>query len=91
MFCSSSQISFRKPIAEELFGSALREQVLSTFGDFEIPLPRKQDAKYVESDPPPWEILTDSHNVLNDLQRDGALEHWRIIRKVLAEEVWINY
>jgi hypothetical protein len=36
-------------------------------------------------------VLLDSNNQLKTWQIDAALEHWRIIRNVLAEEVWINY
>jgi hypothetical protein len=87
MFCSASEINFRKPGVEEFFGSTLREQVLSTFTDFEIYLPENLGS---ESDRF-GEILVDSYNVLHDLQRDTALEDWRMMRKFLPEEVWINY
>jgi hypothetical protein len=36
-------------------------------------------------------VLTDAENGLNQWQKNGALEHWRVIRTVLADEVWINY
>jgi hypothetical protein len=83
MFCSSSRIEFLKPTPEDVFGSNFREQVFNRFPDFELPLSR--------SDSFGGEILTDSHNRLNELQKDAAMEHWHVMRTVLAEEVWINY
>ena len=79
IFCASFVIKFRDPTQDDFQGSGLREKALSSFITNEIDL--SQD------DP----ILTDRNNHLNSWQVDGALEHWRVIRTVLADEIWINY
>ena len=79
IFCASFAIKFREPIQDDFQGSSLREKVLSSFITTEINL--SQDDL----------ILTDGNNHLNSWQVDGALEHWRVIRTVLADQIWINY
>ena len=36
-------------------------------------------------------ILDDWGNRLAEWQIEGALDHWKVIRTVLDEKVWINY
>ena len=79
IFCASLALEFRNPTQDDFQGSVLREKALSSFLTNEIDL--SQDNL----------ILTDGNNHLNSWQVDGALEHWRVIRTVLAEEIWINY
>ena len=79
IFCASFAIEFRDPTQDDFQGSILREKVLSSFITNEIDL--SQDGL----------ILTDGNNKLNSWQVEGALEHWRVIRTVLADEIWINY
>jgi hypothetical protein len=83
MFCSRYQLEFRKPTPEDMFGSNFRKQVFNRFLDFELLLSRPDSFEV--------ELLRDSRNTLNELQKDVALEHWHVMRTVLAEEVWINY
>ena len=79
IFCASFPLQFRNPVKEDFQGSVLREKALSSFLNYEIEL-MQEDL-----------VLSDKNNRLNLWQVDGALEHWRVIRPVLAEEVWINY
>ena len=79
IFCATFALEFRNPIQDDFQGSVLREKVLSSFLKYEMDL--AQDDL----------ILTDDNNHLNSWQVNGALEHWRVIRTVLAEEICINY
>ena len=36
-------------------------------------------------------VLEDQGNMLEHWQIEGALEHWKVIRTVLDEKVWVNY
>ena len=36
-------------------------------------------------------VISDANDQLSSWQIEGALDHWRIIRTVLAPEVWANY
>lgn len=87
IFCASFPIDFRPPAKEDFQGSILRERALVTFLDHEILLkdiPRGSDSGENL-------ILDDAGNMLGVWQIEGALEHWRVIRTVLDEKVWINY
>jgi hypothetical protein len=79
VFCASFPITFRNSVQDDFQGSVLREKALSSFITQELHL--MQDDL----------VLSDKNNHLNSWQVEAALEHWRIIRKVLAEEIWINY
>jgi Spermine/spermidine synthase domain len=79
IFCAQFPIEFRTATKEDFQGSVLREQALSLFKDREITLTTGEL------------LLTDAENGLKGWQIKGALEHWRLIRTVLADEVWINY
>jgi hypothetical protein len=68
------------PNSEDFLGSALRERALSSFIGYEIRFTSDDNL-----------IISDWNNRLNSWQIDGALEHWQVIRTVLAEEVWVNY
>jgi hypothetical protein len=82
IFCATFPITFRPATKEDFQGSVLRGKALSSFTAHEIDLSKAKDAEL---------ILTDSNNRLKIWQIEGALEHWRVIRTVLAEEIWINY
>ena len=75
IFCSSSAITFRQPLANDFQGSGMRQRVLTEFPSHEILFTGGT-------------ILTDKHNYLSV---DSALEHWHVIRTVLPAEIWINY
>ena len=79
IFCASFPIKFRDPVQDDFRGSVLRQKALSSFITHEIHLMRDDL------------LLSDKNNQLNSWQVEAALEHWRVIRKVLAEEIWINY
>jgi hypothetical protein len=78
MFCSDLKLNFRPAKEADFYGSILREKALTLFMAREVQLEK-------------GEILTDGHNPLKLWQVDSALDHWRVIRSVLADEIWINY
>jgi hypothetical protein len=78
VFCRSVPIGFRNPTEDDFLNSIMRERALSTFSDHEIEISG-------------GEVITDANNKLGEWQINDALEHWRVIRKVLADQVWINY
>ncbi|KAL4076178.1 hypothetical protein V8B97DRAFT_1923817 [Scleroderma yunnanense] len=91
-FCSISQtpLTFRPPVEHDYLHSHLRHFVLSSLEKREVPIAAIRNArartKEVEEI-----ILTDTNNKLDEWQRDDALEHWKIMRKVLPDIVWETY
>lgn len=77
-FCSmESSITFRTPTEEDFLGSMSSQRILSTLEEREVPLERflGNDTSTL-ADRTEW-ILTDEHNLLNQWQSAGALEHFQ--------------
>ena len=79
IFCAEFPLEFRAATQEDFHSSVLRERALSEYMDHEITLNKGES------------VLTDAENGLKGWQTEGALEHWRLIRTVLADGIWINY
>ncbi len=90
-FCtpSSEPLQFRKAKDSDFLGSYLRQHVLlrineregdiSTIGD---DLSVEQREKF---------ILKEIANPLVDWQQKEAIEHWKIMRSVLPNDIWETY
>ncbi|KAI0322451.1 S-adenosyl-L-methionine-dependent methyltransferase [Amylostereum chailletii] len=90
-FCSpaAKPLTFRSAQSPDFLDSHQREQVLSNFAQREIHpslIHGETDERNVEK----W-ILRDGSNKLNEWQQSGALEHWKIMRKVLPAPFWETY
>jgi len=90
-FCtpSTNSLEFRKSDESDYLASYMRQILLSSLPQREI------DIKMIRGDELPedgekW-ILSDTHNPLEEWQRASAMEHWKIMRGVLADEAWEAY
>jgi len=88
-FCSPSTkpLYFRLPTEKDYAGSHLRAKIFDTLREREV------DSKLIRGNSEggnDW-ILTDGHNRLVDWQKEEALEHWRVMRRVFPEALWATY
>lgn len=87
ILCSAgrSPIRFRNPVEGDYLpypSPAIRKRVLETFRDFEIDLSQFKTG----------EILLDSTvKVLDDAQKQGAIEHWYMMKETLPDSTWSSY
>ncbi|KAI0082391.1 hypothetical protein K474DRAFT_1611352 [Panus rudis PR-1116 ss-1] len=90
-FCtpSSNPLEFRSPTDADFLASFLRERMLSTLLDREIPIARVAN-NLSESDIPKY-VLKDDANPLVDWQQREALHHWGVMREVLPDIHWETY
>ncbi|KAI0796915.1 S-adenosyl-L-methionine-dependent methyltransferase [Abortiporus biennis] len=90
-FCTPSDnpIAFRPAIDSDYLNSFLRERVLSTFQNREVPL-AKITGDVEEKDKQKY-ILTDDNNPLVEWQQKDALHHWKLMREVLPDVYWETY
>ncbi|KAI0307094.1 hypothetical protein B0F90DRAFT_1813906 [Multifurca ochricompacta] len=88
-FCSPSTkpLSFRSPSEADYAGSHLRAMIFGTLREREV------DPKLIRGDTKDgntW-VLSDANNQLIAWQKDGALEHWSLMRKIFPESLWATY
>ncbi|TFY78516.1 hypothetical protein EWM64_g5497 [Hericium alpestre] len=90
-FCSPSTkpLTFRTPKESDYLGSHLRAHVFDTLAEREVDVKLIRGELDVE-DEEKW-LLTDGNNKLGAWQKEGALEHWTVMRKILPEAFWTTY
>lgn len=81
-FASVKPIIFRNPTNDDFMGSAMREYMLGSFMQWSIDLTKLRNVT---------DIITDLNNPLDKLQHLSAFEHWKIMRNLFSQEIWINY
>ncbi|KAG8850242.1 hypothetical protein FRB96_000474 [Tulasnella sp. 330] len=94
-FCTQSddmQLSLRKPRDSDYLDSRVRQHIFKNLEYMEVPRSRimgselsskQRDNKFY--------LLTDARNPLYDWQVGVALEHWKLMRMVLSDEMWEAY
>lgn len=88
IFCrkSSGDFSFRRPVDADFLGTHARKHNL---------WPRHEiDAARFDSstDDTGMEILTRAHTKdIEKYQKEGAVDHWRLMRTVLPDAIWENW
>lgn len=92
-FCSisPSPLTFRAPIEDDYLNSHLRHFVLSSLEKREIPISKIRNTRVRSKEAEETFVLTDKNNKLDEWQRDDALEHWKIMRKVLPDVIWETF
>ena len=82
-------INFRTATKADYLGSYLREEVLSSLPAHEINL--EIVTRGFAEDSYRKYTLTDDRNPLDDWQDSEALDHWKLMRKVLPAVHWETY
>ncbi|KAF8631168.1 hypothetical protein AX15_002507 [Amanita polypyramis BW_CC] len=82
IFCSGSvsPLTFRESRKSDYLGSPLRRYILTSLEDRRIDI-----GEILEAEGDSKSILTDQHNPLGRLQDREGHEHWRLMRRVLAD------
>ncbi|KAG9032215.1 hypothetical protein FRB95_001694 [Tulasnella sp. JGI-2019a] len=94
-FCTQSphmRLSLREPRNTDYLDSRLRQHIFKSLTRMEVPRGRiTGPGASLEPDSDQRYLLTDARNPLNDWQTGVALEHWKLMRSVLSDEMWEAY
>jgi len=95
-FCADFELKHRKTVKPDWLGSPLRERILTTFPQRDIPEAmivgdlKAANATALEEEKENW-IIRDSSNRLGQWQTVTALEHWKVMREVMPAQAWELY
>ncbi|KAF8551473.1 S-adenosyl-L-methionine-dependent methyltransferase [Imleria badia] len=92
-FCSPSSypLTFRPAVDADYLHSYLRRDILSSLDKRELSVSQLKGTDVWSRDTEERFVLTDINNTLNAWQREEALEHWKLMRKILPDIVWETY
>ncbi|KAG9127703.1 hypothetical protein FRC07_010626 [Ceratobasidium sp. 392] len=98
-FCTSAPtLTFREPLESDMLESPVRDHILGTMDQREVPLadirgnasePTGKPLSGVEGERR-W-VLEDGDGRLGEWQQATGLEHWTVMRHVMKDEIWESY
>ncbi|GAB1523264.1 hypothetical protein RhiTH_006395 [Rhizoctonia solani] len=98
-FCNNAPaLKFRDPVEKDFLGSFLRQHILTTMDRREVTFDHiRGNATAPVGKPLPnvegearW-VLKDGDQRLGEWQKATGLEHWKVMRHVMADEIWESY
>ncbi|CAE6475218.1 hypothetical protein ACGC1H_005179 [Rhizoctonia solani] len=98
-FCSNvPTVKFRDPVEKDFLGSFLRQHILTTMDHREVAFADiRGNATAPAGKPLPdiqgeaqW-ILKDGDERLGEWQKTTGLEHWKVMRHVMSDDIWESY
>ncbi|KAF9226671.1 hypothetical protein BS17DRAFT_775953 [Gyrodon lividus] len=92
-FCSPSPVplTFRPSVEADYLRSYLRRHVLSSLDKREVSISQVRGSIVWSKETEDKFLLTDLNNRLDEWQREEALEHWTLMRRILPDIVWETY
>ncbi|KIK79741.1 hypothetical protein PAXRUDRAFT_16167 [Paxillus rubicundulus Ve08.2h10] len=92
-FCSPSPapLMFRPSVDADYLHSYLRHHVLSSLDEREVSITQVRGGVAWSKATEEQFLLTDVDNKLDEWQREEAMEHWKLMRRILPDIVWETY